>query len=116
MRSVLLSPRRRGLVAGDGTFAEQILTQFFVQPRHFAAQPLQYHSSVLDFFIPIVFQNLLEHRVLAGVGALLVPVNRFKLLHQRGNGPVDVHGFRGQGLEGFMQSFMRHNQPLWANE
>ena len=71
---------------------KQVVLQLFVKPRIAPPYPFEHHGCVLFFFVAVVRENFREFFVLAGVDALVVPVNGFQLFHQRRDRAVHVAG------------------------
>src|SRR5262249_41151094 len=67
------------------------------------AQPFQHHARMLHFFVHVVFENGSQLLVVASIGALAIPVNRFQLFHERDHRPMNVRSFRLKFLDPFMQ-------------
>jgi hypothetical protein len=59
-----------------------------------------------------VLKNRLESGILAGIGPLVVPIDGFKLFHQRNNGAVHVAGFNGKFIDRFVIANTGHWIPL----
>ena len=73
---------------------KQVVAQLLVHSRVFTADPLEHHRRVFFFLVAVVRKNSGKLFVLAGIDALVVPVDRFKLFHQRRNRAVHVPCFR----------------------
>ena len=60
------------------------------------------------FLVAIVREDRPQFRVLAGIGTLVVPVDRFQFLHQRDDCPVHVTGLVRQFPDRLVVSNARH--------
>ena len=93
---------------GDLSLGEQEHPCGFIDLGVAAAQPFQRHHGVLDLFVSVVEQHRPQGLFLGGVGALLVPVDRLKLLDQRFDGAVKVLGRLGQEVGRLVVTLVAH--------
>jgi hypothetical protein len=87
----------------DRALREEVLAQEAIELRVATAQPLQRHGGVLLLLVAVVGQDRPELRIVAGVDALVVPVDRLELLHERDDGPVILHRLRPEPLLRFVE-------------
>ena len=67
------------------------------------------------FLVAVVREDRPQFRVLAGIGTLVVPVDRFQFLNQRDDRPVHVTGFIRQLLDQLVVCDARHGQSPQRN-
>ena len=60
------------------------------------------------FLVAVVREDRPQFRVLAGIGTLVVPVDRFQFLNQRDDRPVHVTSLVRQFLDRLVVSNARH--------
>ena len=77
-----------------------------------AANPFQHHGRVFLLFVAIVSEDGLQLGILAGVDALVVPVDRLELFHQRNDRAMHVAGFVAQFLDRFVVALVGHGVLL----
>jgi hypothetical protein len=87
----------------DRSGAEQIVLEVRIEGRVVPSQPFEDHRGVLFFLVPVVDQDGSEFLVVGCLGALIVPVDRLQLLHQRSDRPVAVYRLRSECCRIFMQ-------------
>src|SRR5262245_18512782 len=103
------------LAADDRSFGEEIGAERHVELRIVTAEPLERHGGVLLLLVTVVGEDLAELVVLAGVDALIVPVDRLELLAQRRGGAGALDGLLFQQLGVFVQPHTRrHERPPLA--
>jgi hypothetical protein len=96
----------------DVALAEEIGAQLLLEVAAVAAQPFKDHRGVLDLLAHVVEEDRLQRRILAVVGALLVPVRRLELLHERDDRLVARDRLRGEPLPGRVQVLAGHETLL----
>ena len=96
-----------------GFLREQVVLQLLRQHGVVAADPFEDHGRVLLLLVAVVREDRLQLRVLAGIGALVVPVDRLEFLHQRDDRAVHVAGLVRQFLDGFVVADARHGRSSW---
>ena len=77
------------------------------------AEPLQVHHGVLDLLVAVVDEDGAQLGVGAGLGALLVPVDRLELLDERDEAAVELLGAPGEPLDRFVVTLAAHVPPRW---
>src|SRR3990172_3252889 len=111
---IMLFTVASGLVLGfqlrDRFLGKEIVTQFPVERRITAPDPLQHHGRVFLFLIAVMRKNGAQFGVLAGIDALVIPVNCFQLLHQGNNGAMHVTRFLAQVC--LVITFVGHGSSL----
>jgi len=107
-------PDRAGgpLLVSDGLFGKQKVAKLSVERRIAAPDPLQDHRCVLFLFVAIVREYRLELVVFTGIDALVVPVDGFKLFHQRRDRTVHVARLVSQLFNCFVVSLICHRSLL----
>src|SRR5262249_24385630 len=88
---------------GDRACAEQVLAQLSVEGGVVAAQPLERYRRVLFLVVPVVLEDRPQLVVVAGGGALVVPVDRLELLHDRDGRSMAIDRLRPQLLRRLVQ-------------
>src|SRR5690606_40842501 len=83
-----------------------------VELRHPPANPFQHHGGVLDLLVAIVGKYAGKFAVLAGIDALLVPVHGLQLLHERGDGAMQVATGVAQFADRLVVTLARHARLL----
>ena len=73
-----------------------------------AAEPFQRHGRVLLFLVAVVLEDGAQLGIARGLGALIVPVDRLELFHQRDDRAMLVDDFRPEFAGVFVQRFTRH--------
>src|SRR5579859_7988437 len=77
-----------------------------------AAYPFQHHGGVLHLLVPVVGEDAGQFLVLAGGDALVVPVHRLQLFHQRHHSAVEVAYLVAQLLDGLVVTLAGHAHLL----
>jgi hypothetical protein len=70
--------------------------------------PLEHHHGVLDLFILVVDEHGAEVGVGAGLGALLIPVDRLELLFERDDRAMQILRGLRQKLGRLVEIFASH--------
>ena len=77
-----------------------------------AAQPLQRHRRVLLLLVAIVLEDGAQFGIVGRLGALVVPVDGLKFLHQRDDGAMTVDDLGSQLAGILVQHVTRHMPSL----
>src|SRR5262249_22737530 len=100
------------LAPDDRALGEEIGAQRRVELGVVAAEPLERHRRLLLLLVVVVRDELLEGVVLRGVDALVVAVDGFQLLTQRGGRAVALDRVLLEQLGVFVQPHTRrHSRP-----
>ncbi len=92
----------------DRAGGEQVGAQVLVELGVVAAEPLQRHRRVLLLLVAVVGEDGGELGVVGGVDALVVPVDRLQLLHDRHDRPMVVDRRRTELAVVLVQPFTGH--------
>jgi hypothetical protein len=70
---------------------EEVGAQLLVEGGILSPQPFQHHAGVLFLLVPVVTEDCLQLFVGCRIDPLIVPVDRFELLHERHGGAMAVN-------------------------